>query len=369
MHAKALNVGIIGCGNISSAYLKACRSFQALEVLAVSDLNMDLAQSRAAEFAVPKVLTVADLLADPDIDIVINLTIPSAHADISMAALTAGKAVYCEKPLATTREDGQKLLATAAKTGKKLACAPDTFLGGGIQTCRKLIDDGWIGRPFAATAFMVNHGMEHWHPNPDFFYQPGAGPLFDVGVYYVTALVNLLGPVARVTSSASTTFAERTITSQARFGEKLKVTTPTHIMGLLEFESGAIVSLVSSFDVWGSDLPRMEIYGTEGTLSVPDPNTFAGPVRLRRGFAQDWTELPLSHIYTDNSRGLGAADMAQAILLGRDARASAEFAYHVLDVMVALLEASEQNTWLKLASRCERPKPFPLGMTPGIMDE
>ncbi len=366
--SKPLNIGIIGCGNISSAYLKACKLFQALRVVAVSDLNMELARSRAAEFEVPKALEVSELLADPEVDIVINLTIPSAHADISIAALNAGKSVYSEKPLATTRADGQRLIDAAKKSGKLLGCAPDTFLGGGIQTCRKLIDDGWIGKPFSATAFMVNHGMEMWHPNPDFFFQAGAGPLFDVGVYYVTALVNLLGPVAKVSALASTTFPERTITSQPRFGEKIKVTTPTHIMGLLQFENGSSATLISSNDVWGSELPRVEIYGTEGSLSVPDPNTFGGPVKLKREGAKDWTEVPLTHQYTDNSRGLGAADLATALGSGRKVRASGEFAFHVLDVMETLLEASEKQSWLEVKSTCERPAPFPLGMTMGILD-
>ena len=369
MSQAPLNVGIIGCGNISSSYIKGCRLFEALQVAALADLNMDLARARAEEFAVPKVLTVAELLADPDIYIVINLTIPSAHADVSLRALRSSKAVYSEKPLATTREDGQNLLDAAEAAGTKLGGAPDTFLGGGLQTCRKLIDDGVIGRPVAATAFMVNHGMEHWHPNPDFFYTPGAGPLFDKGVYYLTALVNLIGPVARVASSAMTTFPERTITSQPRNGEKIKVTTPTHITGLLAFENGAVGTMMTSFDIWGSELPRLEIYGTEGTLSAPDPNTFGGPVKLRQANDKDWREMPLTHPYTGNSRGLGAADLAHAVRSGRKPRASGELAFHVLDTMQTLLEAAEAESWLAVASRCERPAPLPTGLTLGILDD
>lgn len=365
---EPLNVGLVGCGNISSAYLKACRLFQALRVVAVSDLDMSLARTRAEEFEVERALEVGNLLTQPDIDIVINLTNPSAHAEVTLAALAAGRAVYSEKPLAITREDGRKLLEAAQTAGCELGCAPDTFLGGGLQTCRKLLDDGWIGRPVAATAFMVNHGMEHWHPNPAPFYAPGAGPLFDVGVYYLTALVNLLGPFKRVASSALTTFPERTISNGPRSGETVSVTTPTHISGLLEFVSGATCSLVTSFDVWASELPRLEIYGTEGSLSVPDPNTFGGPVRLKRMGAEGWSELPLSHPYTGNTRGLGAADLAHAIRSGRAPRAGGELAFHVLDTMQTLLEAAEGGGWLEIESRCECPAPLPLGLPLGLLD-
>ena len=366
---EPLNVGLIGCGNISSAYLKACGLFRALRVTAVSDLDRELASARAAEFGVPKALSVPNLLGDPEVDMVINLTNPGAHAEVSLAALGAGKHVYSEKPLATTREDGRRVVEAAEGAGLGLGCAPDTFLGGGLQTSRKLLDDGWIGRPVAATAFMVNHGLEHWHPNPAPFYAPGAGPLFDVGVYYVTALVNFLGPVKRVTSAAATTFLERTIANGPRSGEKVPVTTPTHVTGLLEFEGGALCTLVTSFDVWASELPRLEIYGAEGTLSVPDPNTFGGPVRLRRMGAESWSEPPLTHPYTGNTRGLGAADLSHALQSGRAPRASGELAFHVLDTMQTLLEASDAGTWLDVKSRCERPAPLPLGLPVGLLDD
>ena len=365
MTQSPVNVGIIGCGNISSAYLRGCQLFEVLRVEALADLDMELARARAEEFSIARVLNVPELLADPDIDLVINLTVPDVHADVSLQVLEAGKHVYSEKPLATTRADGKKLLA--AVSDKLLGGAPDTFLGGGLQTCRKLIDDGAIGKPIAATAFMVNHGMEHWHPNPDFFYQPGAGPLFDVGVYYLTALVNLIGPVARVTSSATTTFPERTITSEPRRGEKIAVGTPTHVAALLGFENGAVGTLITSFDIWGSELPRLEIYGTEGALSAPDPNTFGGPVKLRRAGESDWTEVPLTHPYTDNSRGLGAADLAAAARSGRKPRAGGDLAFHVLDTMQTVLEAT--GAWQTVESTCERPAPFPTGMTPGVLDD
>lgn len=363
-----LRVGVLGCGTISGAYLKACRRFAALRVDAVADLDMDLARSRAAEHAVPRALEPDALVSDPDLDLVINLTVPSAHAPLSLAALRAGKHVYSEKPLATTREAGRALLDAAREAGVRLGSAPDTFLGGGLQTCRALLDEGAIGRPLAATAFMVNHGMEHWHANPGFFFQPGAGPLFDVGVYYLTALVTLLGPVAEVSALATRGFETRTIGIGPRTGERVPVATPTHVSTLLAFEGGVQATLVASFDVWASDLPRLELYGTEGTLSLPDPNTFGGPVRLARG-REGWAEVPLRHGYTGESRGLGAADLAHAARSGRPARASGELAYHVLDVMQSALESAEGGARVGVASRCERPAPLPTGMPDGVLDD
>jgi predicted dehydrogenase len=364
-----INVGIIGCGNVSSQYLNAARFFQAFQITALADLELARAQARAEEYGVAKALSVDDLLADAEVDLVINLTIPSVHARVSQQILEAGKSVYSEKPLGTSREDAEPLLDTAKAKGLRVGCAPDTFLGAGLQTSRKVLDDGWIGEPVAATAFMMNRGMEMWHPDPAFFYQPGAGPLFDVGPYYVTALVHLLGPVHKVASTAVTTFPERLITSQPLFGTRIPVGTPTHISGLLSFESGTVATLMTSFDVWASELPRIEIYGTEGTLSVPDPNTFGGPVRIKRSGAQEWTTLPLSHGYTENSRGLGVADMAHALASGRSHRASGALAYHVLDIMQSILEAAEAERTLTLSSRAERPAPFPLGLVEGILDE
>jgi predicted dehydrogenase len=364
-----LRVGIIGAGNVSNQYLKAARFFRAFTVVAIADLDVERARAQAEAYGVPRAGTADELLADPEIELVINLTVPSVHATVSTQIIEAGKSVYSEKPLATVRDDAQALLALARERGVRIGCAPDTFLGGGLQTCRKLIDDGWIGRPIAATAFMLNRGMEMWHPDPAFFYQPGAGPLFDLGPYYLTALVNLMGPIAKVAGSAVASFPERIITSQPNFGARIPVGTPTHVTSLLTFASGAVGTLLTSFDVWASELPRMEIYGTEGTLSVPDPNTFGGPVRLKRGGADAWSELPLTHGYTDNSRGLGVADMAHALRSGRDHRASGELAFHVLDAMQAILEAAEAERTLKLTSCAERPAPLPLGLLEGILDD
>jgi len=247
--------------------------------------------------------------------------------------------------------------------------APDTFLGAGLQTCRKLIDDGWIGEPVAATAFMMSPGHERWHPDPAFFYQRGGGPMFDMGPYYLTALVFLLGPVRRVTGSTRITRAQRTITSQPKYGQTIDVQVPTYVTGTLDFARGAIGTIITSFDTWAAELPRIEIYGAQGTLSVPDPNTFGGPVRVRRAGSSEWSEIPLTHPYTENSRGLGVADMAHAIHSGRAHRASSELAFHVLDIMCAIHDAADQDRHIPLESSCERPAPFPLGMLPGVLDE
>jgi predicted dehydrogenase len=361
-------IGVIGCGNISPIYLQAGKRFEILEVAACADIDLERAKARAAEFDIPKACSVEELLADPDIDIVVNLTIPKAHGPVGLTVLQAGKSVYNEKPLAALREEAQPLLTTARERGLRVGGAPDTFLGGGLQTCRKLIDDGVIGEPVAATAFMMGHGHESWHPDPEFYYQVGGGPMFDMGPYYLTALINLLGPVRRVTGSTRISFPERTITSQPKYGTKIEVKTPTHIAGVLDFASGAIGTIITSFDVWGHHAPIIEIYGSEGTLSVPDPNTFGGVVRVRKAREQEWVEVPLTHGYTQNSRGLGVADMAYAIRSGRQHRANGELAYHVLDIMHAIHDASREGRHVELTSTCERPAPLPVGLREGTLD-
>ncbi len=359
---QPMKIGIIGCGTISSQYLETIKRLKILEARACADLYLERAQARAAEFGVPRACSVEALLADPEIELVINLTIPAAHAEVALAALEAGKHVYNEKPLAISRADARRMLDLAAERGLLVGSAPDTFLGGGLQTCRKLIDDGWIGEPVAAVAAMTSHGPEDWHPDPAFIYQRGAGPMLDMGPYYLTALVSLLGPIRRVTGSARITFPERTITSAPRYGQTITVQTPTHIAGVFDFASGVVGTIITSFDVWASTLPRIEIYGTRGSLSVPDPNTFGGPVRVRRAGAPEWSETPLTHGYSKNSRGIGAADMAYALRLGRPQRASGALAYHVLDLMLAFEESSEQGSHIEITSMCERPAPLPLGV-------
>ena len=368
MAVAPVRVGLVGCGNISSIYFKNLRHYAIVDLKTCADLVPERAQARASEFGCGS-CSLDELLADPDIDLVLNLTIPKAHAQVALAALAAGKCAYGEKPLAVAREDGRRVLALAREKGLLVGSAPDTFLGGGIQTCRKLIDDGWIGDPIGATAFMMCHGHESWHPDPEFYYKAGGGPMFDMGPYYLTALVNLIGPVRRVTGSARVTFPRRTITSQPKYGSVIDVDVPTHVAGVLDFASGAVGTIITSFDVWAAELPRIEIYGTRGTLSVPDPNGFGGPVRVRRAGTKDWSEVPLTHGYAENARGVGVADMAYALRYGRKHRASGDLAYHVLDIMQAIHEGSRESRHIELESTCERPLPLPLGLRDFELDE
>ena len=353
-----MRVGIIGAGDISGIYLKNAASVTPFEVVAIADLSAERARTRADEYGVRQVLTPQELLAHPEVDVVLNLTIPAAHAEVSRAALEAGKHVYGEKPLALNREDGLALVALAEARGLRLGSAPDTFLGAGLQTCRQLIDQGVIGQPLAATAFMLSHGVEAWHGNPDFFYQPGAGPLFDMGPYYLTALISLLGPVRTVTGQAVSGFQERVITTAQRYGERIAVRTPTHVTALLGFASGAAATLITSFDVWHAQVPRIEIYGSEGTLSVPDPNTFGGPVRLRLAQDKEWRELFPEGPYAQNSRGLGLSDLMASVQEGRAPRASGQLALHVLDAMQSTLESAEAGQTLTLTTTADRPEPL-----------
>lgn len=355
-------IGIIGCGNISTIYLKAPQIFDILQVVACADIDMERARSQAEKYDVPKACTVEELLADPEVEIVVNLTVPNAHAEVALQAIAASKAIYGEKPLATRRADGKAILEAARDQQLRVGNAPDTFLGGGFQTCIQLINEGQIGTPIAATAFKLNHGMEYWHPDPYFFYQPGAGPMFDVGPYYLTALIAMMGPIRRVSASMQTTFAERTVTSEPKYGTKIPVNTPTHIAGLLEFASGAIGTIITSFDVWNHRLPFIEVYGTEGTLSTPDPNRFDGPVYIRRAKDEAWREIPLTHGYTSNARGLGIADMAYAMRSGRPHRASGEMAYHVLDIIESFMQSATEGRHITLSSTCSRPEPLKPGL-------
>lgn len=348
-----LNVGIIGCGNISSIYFKNCQTFHALDIIACADLDRERAKEKADEHKI-KAYSVEEMLSDPSIDIVINLTIPAAHGQVTLNALKAGKNVYTEKPLAISLEEGKEIMELANSKGLRVGGAPDTFLGGGIQTGIKLIQDGWIGRPVAANAFFMSNGVEEWHPNPDFFYQTGGGPMFDMGPYYITALISLIGSVKRVTGSANISFAER----ETPEGRKIQVEVPTHISGVLDFENGAVGSLVTSFDSWGNNLPRIEVYGEYGTLSIPDPNTFGGPVKYRKKGEKEFMEVPLTHGYRTNSRGIGLADMAEAIQEGRPHRANMNLNYHVLEIMHGFHIASEQGKHYHLESEVKRPEPL-----------
>ena len=366
---KKTKIGIIGCGNISKAYLTNLPQFNNTEVVACSDLVIERARAKAEEFHVPEVCAVNDILSDPGIEIIVNLTIPKVHAQVAQSVLEAGKHVYGEKPLALNRAEGAAVMKKAKVVSRLVGSAPDTFLGGGHQTCRKIIDDGLIGKPIGATAFMMSHGHERWHPEPDYYYQPGAGPMFDMGPYYLTALINMMGPVRRLTAITQTTFAERIITSQPNHGKVIKVNVPTHVAGILEFASGALGTILTSFDVWHSELPFIEVYGTEGSMSVPDPNGFGGSVRVCGKADKEWKDMPLTHGYDKAARGLGVADMAAAIRSGRSHRADGEMAFHVLDIMQALHESSDTGRHVTLNSTCEKPAALPTGLKQWDIDD
>jgi predicted dehydrogenase len=368
MSQSKVKVGVIGCGNISGAYFNTNKNFNFFDIVACADLDLDRAQAKANEYNIDRACTPDEMMADPEIDFVISLTIPQAHGPVMLQGVQAGKSVYTEKPFTVTREEAQAVMSAAREKNVRVGSAPDTFLGGGIQTCRKLIDEGWIGQPVAASAFMLCRGHESWHPSPEFYYKVGGGPMFDMGPYYLTALVNLLGPIRRVSGSARVTFPTRTITSQPLHGTIIDVDVPTHVAGVLDFQGGAVATLVTSFDVGPHSMPNIEIYGTEGSLRVPDPNGFGGPVRIKRNGSEDWLEVPLTHAYAQNARGVGMADMALAMQSGRAHRASGELAYHVLDAMHAFHDASEQGRHIELASTCERPQAMPMGLRDGELD-
>ncbi|MDN4524014.1 Gfo/Idh/MocA family protein [Fictibacillus fluitans] len=352
---KKINIGLIGCGVISDIYLKNCSSFEHLDIVAVSDLDQKRAEEKAREYNIPSVLTVDELIHSEDIDIVLNLTPPGGHYALCLQALNAGKHVYVEKPLSVSVPEAQELIDTAKEKGLLIGAAPDTFLGAGLQTCRSLIENGAIGQPVAATAFMMSRGPEQWHPSPAFFYQAGGGPMYDMGPYYLTAFISLLGPVKRVTASAGMPFLERTIMSGEDAGKKIPVHTPTHISGNVEFESGAVGTIITSFDVQASRLPFIEIYGTEGTISVPDPNTFGGPVVFKQKGSNEWVEQELVSDTVENSRGIGIADMAAAILENRPHRASGDQAFHVLEIMHGFHEAASLGKHYDMTSTYNRP--------------
>lgn len=360
--AKNLGVGIIGCGNISAAYLKLASMFRGYAIIAVADINMDNAKTRAAEFGI-RAQTVDELLAATDIDLIINLTVPAAHVSVCRAILQAGKHVYSEKPFVLSLADAQDLGQIAKTNNLRIGSAPDTFLGASHQLARKLIDSDVIGTVTSGTAIVMSHGMEDWHPNPDFFFLKGGGPILDLGPYYISNLVQLLGPVKKVTSFAGSAQQTRTIANGARNGETVPVETPTTIHSILSFESGTIISLVASWDVWKNDHPIMELYGTKGTMSLPDPNWFGGKLsitdRNEPAIEQTW-EHPFGLANFEgvhaNYRGAGLADMALSITAGRPHRCNAEFATHVIEVLTAILDAGETGRVLMMTTTCARPE-------------
>ncbi|MFI4929621.1 MAG: Gfo/Idh/MocA family protein [Burkholderiales bacterium] len=358
-----VGTGIIGCGNISGAYLKAMAGFPVLEIRALADLKPEAARAAAAPLGL-RACTVDELLRDDAIEIVVNLTIPAAHVEVGLQAIAAGKHVHSEKPLGLNVADARRLIDAAARRGLRVGCAPDTFLGGGHQACRQLVDAGAIGRAVAGTAFFMCPGHERWHPAPAFYYAAGGGPMLDMGPYYITALVNLIGPVARVAGITSRARAQRTITSEPLRGQTIQVEVATHVAGTLEFANGAVISMATSFDVPKHRHAPIELYGTEASLMVPDPNHFGGPVELTRAGEGAWQAQPIAHGYADgNYRGIGVADFALALRNERPQRCSGDLALHVLEVMEAFQVSSDSGRHVAIASRPPRPAPLsPAGL-------
>jgi predicted dehydrogenase len=368
---KRAAIGIIGCGNISEAYLRLAPTFSNVTIVAVADIVAEAAKARASQFSV-RALTVDQILKDSEIDAIVNLTVPAVHYQVTKSILSAGKHAYTEKPLALNAKDAKKLVAEADKRGLKLGSAPDTFLGAGMQTARNLLDRGTIGKVVGGTAYVMSHGMEHWHPNPGFFFQPGAGPIFDVGVYYITALVSLLGGVKSVTAMAAMGAKERLVTAEGPMkGKKIKVTTPTNINAILAFAGGAQVTLGASWDVWKhGHFNPIELYGADGSMLVPDPNFFAGKIAYSAkggdysevdtadapfGKANwPWTGQPTRANY----RMLGVADLIDAAAKNREPRCSGRLAAHVVEVMEAILTSGEKRKFVAITSTADRPKPL-----------
>lgn len=359
---RKVNVAVVGCGNISGIYLEnLTKRFHNVEVYAISDLIEENTRAKSEKYGIDRIMTFEEIIADPNVEIVLNLTTPPIHFGLCKRALEAGKNVYVEKPLSLNYEQGKELVALAEEKGLLLGCAPDTFLGAGIQTCRHLIDEGLIGDVIGATAFMVCHGHESWHPGPEFYYKKGGGPMFDMGPYYLTALVNMIGSVESVSGMTAISMPTRTITSQPKYGQIIDVEVPTHVNGLLRFSNGAIGNIITSFDVWGSVLPRIEVYGTRGSLIVPDPNGFGGEVLLKQYFDTEFKICPLVTCNSENSRGIGLSDMANALLSGRrNHRACGRLALHVLEIMEKIHTSSDEHREIRLESSCEKPEAMPL---------
>lgn len=366
---KPFGVGIIGCGNISASYLNLAPLFKSLDIRAVADLNMEAARARAAEYSV-RADTIEDLLAADDIDIVVNLTVPAAHFEVTKIILNGGKHAYSEKPFVLTVDEGEALRRLADERGLRVASAPDTFLGGSHQLARAALDEGQVGEIIGGTCHVMSHGMEAWHPNPDFFFQPGGGPVLDLGPYYITNLVQLIGPVKAVTAMASASFKTRTIGNGPREGETVTVETPTNIHAVLEFQNGALITLGASWDVWAHRHENIELYGTKASLYVPDPNFFAGEVLLARQAGEPVEITSRDHPFSvsnsqdgqgndrANYRCAGLADLAAAIAEDRPHRCSLELATHVVEAMTAILQSAESRSWVEMATTCIRPEPL-----------
>ena len=364
------NVALIGVGNISGIYLENIHNvFKELRLVGVCDLVPSRAEEARRQWNIPKVYeTMHDAFADPEVDIVLNLTRPHEHFEVTAKALEAGKHVYTEKPLGASLEEGVKLRDLAQRKGLMLGGAPDTFMGAGTQTCRRLIDDGHIGTPIGSAAHMICRGHEGWHPDPAFYYQFGGGPMLDMGPYYLTAMINLLGGIDRVMSASKRSFPRRVIASEPLAGTVIDVEVSTYVAGTVRYASGAFGTLFATFDVHYPTQAKLEIFGSEGTLEVPDPNTFGGPVRLYRQGMPGFMEIPLMYGYAENSRGLGLADMSKALATGRPARADAQQIFHVLEAMESFEISAREERWIKLQSPYERRPAMVHPIVKGILD-
>ncbi len=371
---QPINIGIIGCGVISDSYLKGAARSAYITVKSVADMRPEAAAAKAAEYGVSAAASPEALLADPDISIVINLTVPLAHAAVNRAIVAAGKHVYAEKPLCASFAEAKELLDLAAKAGVRVGGAPDTFMGASHQAARRAIDEGRIGQVIAGAATVLSHGMEHWHPNPDFFFIKGGGPILDLGPYYVTDLIQLLGPVARVAATTCIGNPVRTITSQPRAGEQLKVEIETTATALLSFACGATIVLTASWDVWKNKRLPFELYGVDGSMLVPDPNFFGGSLEISEK-GGDWAAVDITghpfHLANRELRDgrqvadyriIGLLDMAAAIQQNRPHRASGELTTHVLEVLEAIGTAGAEKRWVDLTTTCERPAAVPQGV-------
>lgn len=368
---QPIRVGIIGVGNVLNQYLDKIGVHPDVDVIALADVNAEAVTRRATEYAIPKALTPDELFADSDVELVLNLTPPNLHAPVSLQAIAAGKHVLSEKPFATSLEEAGEIVAAARKAGVKVGSAPTTFLGSGMQTTRKLVDDGWIGEPVAAFASFANHGYEHWHPNIDPFYSPGAGPMLDIGPYLITNFVNLFGPVKRVSASTQRSSETRPRPDgKGGYAGEIDIRTPTHVSGTIDFESGSVATVIVSWDVWNHNLPHFEIYGSAGSIAAPNPDHFDGAPILRRGEPRDlaldmtppgggdWKETLLTH-RDDAYRGIGLAEFGHAIRAGVEPRTGGDFAYHVLEVLLAFEESSSRGEHVEVVSTCQRPRPLP----------
>jgi predicted dehydrogenase len=349
-------IGVIGCGNISNQYLKNLSAFPDVAVLICADLDAGRAKAQAAAYGIPGWGSPQDALGHPGVQLIVNLTVPSAHADVTGAAIAAGKHVWSEKPLTLDFATGRALLEAAKAAGVRVGCAPDTVLGAGLQSARRLIDSGTIGTPLTALTLLQGPGPQSWHPDPEFLFAPGAGPLFDLGPYYLSVLATLFGPATRVAAVGRKPRESRVIGAGPRAGTSFSVAVPTYVAALAEYEQGQAASLLFS---WDSPLPRagfVEITGTEATLAVPDPNRFGGDLRVRHAGDDDWTVIPAQGAAA--GRGTGVVDMVRAIRAGTPHRADGEMALHVLEMMTAIERSAVTAAFEPVETRFTVPAPL-----------